>query len=400
MHAAQTQDARRDAAIIALVGAIHGVSHFLQLVLPSVFLAIRRDWDISFSSLGLTATVFYVVSGVCQTAAGFVVDRIGARPVLLGGLALFSGAIGLMALAPSFEMLLLCSALAGVGNSVFHPADFGILNAAVSPRRLGPAFSAHSISGNIGWALAPPCMTSLLLATGSWRVALAGAAAIGLAVLALGLLRRDLLEGEVGRGGPAAPRGQGSAAVLLSTPILLCFVFFMLIAAALIGIQTFGIPILNQTFHLGAELAAWTLTTYLLAGGAGIALGGWVAAQSSHHERIAAVGMAAAALCVLAIATGMFPGWAILVLLGAAGFLSGITNPSRDLLVRGATPRGSTGKVFGFVYSGLDAGSAIAPTLFGILLDHGRGDLVFAAVALIWLSTIVLIFAMKGVARG
>jgi MFS family permease len=394
---------RRDVQIIGLVSFAHGLSHFMQLALPTVFLAIRRDWDISFTALGLAATVFYVVSGVSQTIAGFAVDRVGARTVLFAGLGLLSAGVGLMGLAPNLEIILVCSAIAGVGNSMFHPADFGVLNATVAPRRLGPAFSAHGIAGNIGWALAPPVLTAFSLWFGGWRGALIGAAGIGFCALALLAAKRDLLvpapqaSEARERAGPAGA-GTAGAGVLLSKPILMCFVFFLLLAAGLIGIQTFGIATLNQLYHLSAELSALTLTSFLIATGAGVLCGGILAARTTQHARVAAAGMASAAALIALVATGVLPHWAVLCALAAAGFCSGITNPSRDLLIRAAAPKGSTGKVYGFVYSGLDAGSAMAPALFGSLLDHGQGGTLLFVVSGLWLLTIASILTL-GAAR-
>ena len=395
---------RRDVQVISLVSFVHGLSHFMQLALPTVFLAIRAEWGISFTALGLAATVFYVVSGVSQTIAGFAVDRFGARSVLFVGVALLSAGIGLMGLAPNLEAILVCSAIAGVGNSMFHPADFGVLNATVTPRRLGPAYSAHGIAGNIGWALAPPVLTAFSLWFGGWRGALLGAAGIGFCALALLVARRELLVPAPQAPGAresakTAAAGPAGAAVLLSAPILMCFVFFLLLAAGLIGIQTFGIPTLNQIYHLSADLSALTLTSFLLATGAGVLCGGLLAARTSRHARVAATGMTAAAALIAVVATGALPHWAVLCALAAAGFCSGLTNPSRDLLIRAATPKGSTGKVYGFVYSGLDAGSALAPALFGALLDHGQGALLLLAVSGLWLLTLASIRTL-GTARG
>jgi MFS family permease len=387
--------ARRDASVMAIIGLAHACSHFLQLAMPAVFLAMRRDWDISFTALGMAATVFYVTSGVCQTLAGFAVDRFGARRMLYLGLGLFSAAVAMMGAAPNFAALLACMVVAGIGNSMFHPADYGILNASVSPQRLGPAFSVHGITGNIGWALAPPLMTAFSLWFGGWRGALMGAAVLGFAILGLVHYRRDLFEPLPEPAVTGTPGAPASPAVLLSLPILMCFMFFLLLAAGLIGIQTFGIPTLNQVMHLSPELAAIALTTFLVASGAGVLFGGLVATRTSHHEHVAATGMAAAAvLLVLTTVTGM-PPWGVLFCLSAAGFCSGLTNPSRDLIVRAAAPRGSTGKVYGFVYSGLDAGSAIAPLVFGRLLDHGQGAGVFYGASLAWLATIATIYLMK-----
>ena len=399
--------ARRDVAVISLICLAHGTSHFLQLVMPTLFLAIRHDWGISFAQLGLAATVFYVASGICQTLAGFAVDRYGARPVLYAGLALMATAAGLMGLAPNFHALVACSAIAGLGNSMFHPADYGILNASVTVKRLGPAFSAHGITGNIGWALAPPVMTAFALWFGGWRGALIGAAVIGFAVLALMVSTSKLFEPlpeEQPSANPAT--GAAGAILLLSAPILACFLFFAFLAAGLIGIQAFGISILNQTYGLSAQSAAASLTIFLVASGVGVLCGGALTTWTSHREHVAAGGMALAAACVAIIAAASPPAWAIPGFLAAAGFFSGATNPSRDLLVRAAAPKGSTGKVYGFVYSGLDVGSALAPLAFGWLLDHGRGSVVIYAVAAIWLATVGTIYMMKSaiasraVARG
>src|SRR5688500_20265198 len=78
---------RRDAEVIALVGLAHGTSHFFHLMLPPLFPWLMRDFALSFTEAGLLMTVFFVISGVGQALAGFVVDRFGARPVLFFGVA-------------------------------------------------------------------------------------------------------------------------------------------------------------------------------------------------------------------------------------------------------------------------------------------------------------------------
>lgn len=123
-----------DVRIIALIGAGHMVSHFLQLTLPPLFPLLKSEFDVSWVALGLVSSVFYV-SGVMQTVSGFFVDRVGARRVLLAGMLLFASAIAAAGLAPSYWMLLPIAAVAGACNSVFHPADYSMLNATVSARR-------------------------------------------------------------------------------------------------------------------------------------------------------------------------------------------------------------------------------------------------------------------------
>ena len=161
-------DARRDFTIIGLIGLAHGTSHFFHMLLPPLFPAFIRDFGLSYSELGLLVTLFFVISGIGQALAGFLVDRIGARPVLFAALSCFVLASIAAATAQGYAGLMVAAALAGLGNSPFHPADFTILNKRVSAPRLGHAFSVHGITGNLGWACAPVFTIGLTEATGSW----------------------------------------------------------------------------------------------------------------------------------------------------------------------------------------------------------------------------------------
>ncbi len=394
MSAIALSPRRADTRVIGLVGVAHGLSHFYQLAVPVLFLMIKDEWQISFSALALTATVFYVTSGFAQTAAGFAVDRFGARRVLEFGLGLLAGAMVLTGLSPNYAFLLCCSALAGLGNSVFHPADFGILNAAVDPKRLGPAYSVHSIAGNIGWALAP--VTTLGLAgLFGWRGALILTGLAGFAVLALLVANRPLLSRGAEAERAAVRAAGGGFAAMTSPAVLACFGFFILLAAGIIGIQNFGISTLSTTFGLSAGWASALLTAYLLGGAVGILAGGWLATHVSNHALVAALGMAAAAGAIGVIGFGVLPGWGIAIALTLGGVFSGLTNPSRDLLIRAVCARGHTGKVYGFVYSGLDAGSAMAPLLFGWLLDAQLGSWVMYSIAGLWVSTLWSVYAVR-----
>jgi len=387
--------ARRDIQVISLVGFAHGLSHFYALALPLMFVYIKDDWHVSFAALGLIVTAFYVTSGVCQTLAGFATDRFGGPRMLFVGIALFALAYVLMGVAPGYWTMMACAVIAGAGNSVFHPADFAILNSAVEPRRLGYAFSAHGLTGNLGWVFAPATM-GFLAAQFGWHGALIGAGLLAFAALLLLVTQRELLAPvqRIESAAKAAAPAPG-AGVLLSQPVLMCFGFFILLAAGIVGIQTFGAAVLTTGFHVSAEMALATLTAFLTGGAVGIVVGGWAVGRTERHDRLAAWGMGSACVLLLIIATGALPPLGVAVLLTLAGFLSGITQPSRDMLIRKAAPKGSTGKVYGFVYSGLDAGSALAPFLFGTLLDHGRGDIAIVCVAVLWGLAMFTISSVK-----
>ena len=397
MNTLAINHARRDIRVISLVGFAHGLSHFYALALPLLFVFIKDDWGISFTALGFVVTVFYLTSGICQTVAGFATDRFGGPRMLFVGLGLFAVSYLLMGLAPNYETLIACAIIAGAGNSVFHPADFSILNSAVDPKRLGYAFSAHGLTGNLGWMVAPATM-GLLTRLFGWHAALSGAGLIAAAALLFLYLQRDLLA-PVERHVQAAAKHSGpapGASVLFSAPVLMCFGFFMLLAAGIVGIQTFGTATLTTAFHLSREMALATLTGFLTGGAVGIAIGGWAASRTERHELLAGCGMAGACVLIALTATSILPPIGVAIALTLAGVLSGITQPSRDMLIRKATPKGSTGKVYGFVYSGLDAGSATAPFIFGALLDHGHGEYVLYSVAVLWAVAMFTIVSVRG----
>ncbi|MDA0225069.1 MAG: MFS transporter [Proteobacteria bacterium] len=386
---------RSDVKVIGLVGVAHGLSHFYQLVIAVMFPLIKEDLGVSYAALGAATALFYTVSGICQTIAGFAVDRFGARRVLLGGLALCSAGVLLAGLAHSYPALVIASIVAGIGNSVFHPADFAILNARVDTRRLGYAFSFHGIGGTLGWALAPVFSFSLSALWG-WHVTLVIASLLGVAMIVLIALDGGALEAIQQRAVAATP-GAGLRAdvrVLFATPVLLCFGYFLLLAGALIGVQNFGVSAMVAYYGTPVAVASTALTAFLIGTATGILAGGWAAGRTQRHDLVATGGMMTAGLLMLVVASGVLSAWMLAPLLAFAGFATGLTNPSRDLLVRGATPPGSSGKVYGFVYSGLDLGSMLTPVAFGWLLDRHLAAGVFYGVCAMLLLTIVTVFQL------
>ncbi|HWH49466.1 MAG TPA: MFS transporter [Burkholderiales bacterium] len=375
----------------------HGLSHFFQIATAVVFPLIKDDLGVSYVALGGTVALYYVVSGICQTAAGFAVDRFGARRVLFCGLVLCAVGALIAGLAHSYEVLVVAAIVAGLGNSVFHPCDFSILNARVDRQRLGYAFSGHGIAGYLGYAAAPMYGITMAAAAG-WRGALLGAAAIGAVVIAILAFHRDAIHVEPADSHKDAVKTGLLADVqlLLSPPILMCFGYFILVSVGFIAMQNFGIASMMSLYGISAALASASLTSYLLGGAAGILAGGFVASHTTRHDLVAVGGLAVAALFMFAIAAAWLPAAALPVLAAASGFSSGLTNPSRDLIVRSTTPPGSTGKVYGFVYSGLDVGSMVTPVYFGWLLDGGRPSVVFYTVVVSAILTIATVLNLPG----
>ena len=395
---------RQDASVIGLVGIAHLVSHFSQLLLAPLFPWLKDVFQVSYAQLGFLMTIFFVVSCAVQAFSGFVVDRFGPRPILFGGLALLGVAAWGFAASTSYAMLAVFSVVAGMGNGVFHPVDYTLLNRKVSASRLGHAYSVHGITGSLGWALAPALLVPLAMAH-SWRVALVAAGCVAFGVLALLLVHRDKLELPASHA-PAAPKagaagatGEGNFDFLRIPAVWMCFAFFFFYAMALSVVQTFAPSAAAHLHDVPVTLVAMCLTIYMLASAGGMVLGGFLAADPTRCERIVGVGFGIAAGIALWMGLGQFPGWMVPVLFGAMGFAAGIAGPSRDLLVKRSTPANATGRVYGVVYSGLDIGQAFAPLVFARLMDNGRFSAVWVGLAVVQGVLIASAFNVRRVRR-
>jgi MFS family permease len=376
---------RQDASIIALVGLAHASSHFAHLLLPLMFPVFMKEFGLSYSELGLLMTTFFVVSGLGQAGAGFLVDRLGARPLLFVATGIFMLACVGASLVTGYTGLFLVAALAGLGNATFHPVDFTILNQRVSTPRLGYAFSAHGLTGNLGWAAAPLFFATISRLS-NWRTAYLAAAAMYLCILLLLLVQREKLSTRAVQQHPDQP-SEHSMAFMKLPVVWWCFGFFLLSTMTMAVVQSFSVSILKAMHGVSIEAATLTLSAYMLCGALGMLVGGFVAAHTANSDRVVALAMGAGAVLLVLCGTGMLGGTLTMVVLASTGFAIGIGGPSRDMMIKKATPQGATGRVYGMVYSGLDTGLAVAPLLFGLFMDRGwYGATLFGAAAALLLS--------------
>lgn len=410
---APTATLRQDARTIGLIGLAHGSSHFFHMLLPPLFPFLIAEFGYSYSELGLLVSVFFVISGVGQALSGFIVDRVGARPVLFFALSSFvlSGLVA--STAGGYAGLMAAAALAGLGNAPFHPVDFTILNKRVSPQRLGHGFSVHGISGNLGWATAPVFMGGITVATGSWRAACLCGGVLALIVLAIMVLNRDALDDRQGTAAASPAAGKPGAAAATSAgggtgvgaiaehpmaflrlpSVWLCFSFFFWTTCSLSVIQSFASPTLQKMYGLPLSLTSMVVTGYMLCGAAGMVVGGFLAGRVARLERTITVCLLATAVLLVVAGTGLLPGMAAMVFVALAGVGTGLAGPSRDMLIKRAAPPGATGRVYGTVYSGLDLGFCVAAPVFGAMLDAGMTSGIFYGSA----AALVLGVASAGV---
>jgi MFS family permease len=395
---------RQDASLMGLVGLVHLISHFSQLLLAPLFPWLKEAFHASYAELGFLMTIFFIVSCTVQTLSGFWVDRYGPRPVLYAGLSLLALAAFGFALSTSYAMLLLFSLLAGAGNGVFHPVDYTLINRKVSAPRLGHAYSVHGITGSLGWALAPAVLVPLALAF-SWRVAMAAAGLLVLAVLLLLWLQRTRLALPTTAPGPAEARpqtgatGEGSFDFLRIPAVWMCFAFFFIFAVSLSVVQAFAPEAARQLHAVPLSLVALCLTVYMLASAGGMLLGGFLATDPARCERVIGAGFAVAAAVSLLLGLAPLPALAVPVLFGVMGFSAGIASPSRDLLIKRSTPENASGRVYGVVYSGLDIGQAISPLIFGVLMDQRNYRGVLVGLALVQALLVVSAFRVRRARR-
>lgn len=380
---------RSDATTICVVALAHATSHFFQLLLPPLFPWLAKEFSLSFTQLGGLATLFYVVSAGGQAVAGFVVDRVGTRVVLFCGLALFVLAALIGANANGYSMLLLVALLSGCGNSFFHPVDYSIINQRVSPSRVGHAYSAHGLSGTLGYASS--AFTMVLLASQfGWRNALYSAAVFAILILAITYVFRDAIDTrhivrERALQARAANTHEHALAFMRLPAVWLCFAFFFVLTFNGSALQNFSAPALSAIAGIDITVAAGALTGYYVFNAVGQLGGGFVVSRRwLDPERVIAYSLMFSAVMLTVAGAGAIPAHALLACVMLSGLGTGIAGPSRDLLIKQATPVGATGRVYGMVYSGLDAGLAVSAPMFGFFIDHELPRAVFygAAVAL------------------
>ena len=377
--------------IVGAVSAAHFVSHYYILLLAPLLPFVRAEYGVSYTEIGFAFAAFNVVSTVLQTPVGFLVDWLGARILLIAGLAIGASAFTVAGLVDSFWVMVAMFALAGVGNTVYHPADYALLSHHVPSDRIGQAFSVHTFAGMLGSAVAPASLL-LMQSLWGWRGAFVGAGILGLAVAAVLLAMHENPDAKI----TAPPRdADANVAVgwrlLLSPPILLNLVFFVLLAMLSGGTNNYSVVALGALYGTSVTTANAALSGNLLLSAIGVLIGGVLVVRTTRHGLVATAGLAGIALFIALVAQIDLGSLALVAAMSAAGFCSGVIMPSRDMIVREVTPPGSFGKVFGFVTTGFNIGGIISPLIFGAIMDHGSPKLVFLLVAALSLIAIVTV---------
>jgi MFS transporter, FSR family, fosmidomycin resistance protein len=380
----------REARVNTLISCGHFLSHYYSLCLPPLFIAWQHTFGASYAELGLALALMSGTAAVVQAPIGFLVDRCGARRFLVGGTLLMTLSMAAMSLATAYWQIVLLAMLSGLGNSVFHPADYAILSGSIDRGRIGRAFALHTFVGQVGFAVAPPVTAALMLLFG-WRATLALVGLLGTPIV-LAILWQSRILAEQKREAPRHRAGfVGDLRQLFSRSILSFFAFFMVSAMAGAGVQSWLITILHRTHGLTVGAASSALTSYMTGMMLGVLLGGWVAERSDRHLGFVVAMTMLGAGALLWVDIVAMPELVTIAVMFAGGLAFGARNTPRDVMVKDAAAPGQIGKVFGFVSAGMMLGSAIMPVPYGMLIDAGRPKLVLAAAAA--LSVASLLFA-------
>jgi MFS family permease len=385
---AAPQQSKADTSLRTLtaISVAHWVSHFHLFVLPMLFPYLKAQLGVGYIELGFALTVFGVVSGLTQAPIGYLADHIGARKVLLIGLTVGGLALILLGMHLSYTSLILCAALLGLANSVYHPADYAILSAHMDIRRMGRAFSIHTFAGFVGGAVAPAIMAALVATVGGLgALIVAGAVGPAVALLLIAVGIPDASSADRGSDGAAVPKQS-----ILTPAIIVLTIFFMLLGLSNAGINNFGVVALMTGYGVTFSAANIALTAFLGASAVGVLAGGYLADRTSRHGSVAAACFGINAVIISVIATVNLPVTVLTAAMGLAGFLGGVIAPSRDMLVRNAAPAGAAGRAFGIVSTGFNFSGILSPLLYGWIMDQNMPHWVFGASVIFMVLTVLL----------
>ena len=391
----------RDIRVTSVISGGHMFSHYYFMVFGPIMPLLAAELNFTYTMLAAILSAYSFSSFAVQTPFGFLVDKYGARGPLISGLFIMGASIAGLGFASEFWHFIVLYSIAGMANSVFHPADYAILSASVNNSRMGRAFGAHLFSGHFAWVICPGTMLGAVALWG-WRGAFIAVGLVGVAYALFMLTQWAALED--GRDARAAAKRLKSEEnktkkhdpeslhegirLLLTFPIVMCMLFFVFLTLGFTGIRTFFVAAMEVMNGMSLANSNGALTGFIIGSTIGITVGGVLADKIGPQIWLAAVSLVGAGILIIVSGTVPMTTVMLFAVMTLAGTFLGLLLPSRDLLVRQVTPDGSMGKVMGFLSTGMMGAAAVAPLIFGYFLDLGQPLWVF------WIGGIFVAFAL------
>ncbi|MBK19892.1 MAG: hypothetical protein CMM52_13750 [Rhodospirillaceae bacterium] len=390
---------RREVQAISLIGFAHMLSHLYMLALAPMAPSAILELGISAIQWGGALALFAVTTGICQTPMGVLVERIGGRRVLIGGLLLNAMAFfAIGAYVTSYLELMVLMAIAGIGNSVFHPADYSLLNSTVGEKRIGRAFSIHNFSGQVGF-IAGPLVTVALEPFIGWRGAIMTIGGVGMVMTVLLILfSATINEGnKIKKKSPIKDRLRD---LMTSKPVMLFFVFYMCSSLGNFGITQFSVLAFQPMYGLEKVAVVIALTAYQIGTLVLILPGGIMADKVQRYDFVMFFGFGFAAVAMFLVGTGVLPFWLVIGTLCVAGAMRGGVNATRDVAVRHVIRHLPIGTVFAFVTTGFTAGQAFGGVIYGYLFDNYPPSYIFYGCAFFTVIGALTVLFNRGTRQG
>ena len=391
----------RDIRVTSVISGGHMFSHYYFMVFGPIMPLLAAELNFTYTMLAAILSAYSFASFAVQTPFGFLVDKYGARGPLILGLFIMGASIAGLGFASEFWHFLVLYSIAGMANSVFHPADYAILSASVNNSRMGRAFGVHLFSGHFAWVVCPGTMLGAAALWG-WRGAFVSVGLVGVAYALFMLTQWSALEdGREARAAAKMKKNEENNSkkhdpeslvegirLLLTFPIVMCMLFFVFLTLGFTGIRTFFVAAMEVMNGMSLANSNGALTGFIIGSTIGITAGGVLADKIGPKIWLAAVSLVGAGILIIVSGTVPMTTVMLFTIMTLAGTFLGLLLPSRDLLVRQVTPDGSMGKVMGFLSTGMMGAAAVAPLIFGYFLDLGQPIWVF------WISGIFVAFAL------
>jgi MFS family permease len=370
----------------------HGLTHWYPSTFYLLLPIIGKELSLTYSQIGLIMTCQYVAGAIANVPGGIIVDTVGRKGVLMA-LSLFWVGFPylLMGFAHGYLMLLSCVALVGFGNSLWHPTAIPML-ARRYPERKGLVLSLHGMGGNVGDALAPLAIGSLL-AVFTWREVVILNVMPGLVMSLLILVFLGTLRlGSKTKAGAAEGKVQSPGDYFRGVPALFRNRSLVLLTASSAfrsmtqnTLLTFLPVYLAYEMHFSPFWVGAGMFALQAAGFAATPIAGHLSDRMGRRS-IMMTSMIMTGV-VLAFMTLAGKSLAFIVFVAVLGFFLYAIRPVLQAWLLETTPKNMGGTSIGILFGAQSLGSSVAPLVAGVIADR------FGLLAVFWFLAVTIIIA-------